>query len=258
MRSAPHNGRDPARALSAQQAAGKFGSPKTVPTRTVTAGMNPVQLGFRPIKPDEDDYLNNHQSQQQLLKSMPLDPSRPRANSAQEWADPLGRQQPRASSARTQGNGPNKRRDYFGPDEWNDPSLQGNLPPVSGLVANGTAIKAGRYDSNSYSALEDNNALTSRRIRDDLRESELIDYEDDGGDSLLDSVAEMDHHDGHMRIFIALFDYDPETMSPNPDAASLELAFKEGQLLRVSCKLFVTTANNRLVFKVVIIYYIKF
>lgn len=85
------------------------------------------------------------------------------------------------------------------------------------------------------SALDDNNALTARRLRDDMRESELIDYEDDGGDSLLDSVAEMEQHDGLMRIFIALFDYDPDTMSPNPDAGSLELAFKEGQLLRVCC-----------------------
>ena len=35
------------------------------------------------------------------------------------------------------------------------------------------------------------------------------------------------------RIFIALFDYNPATMSPNRDAVDEELAFYEGQLLKV-------------------------
>ncbi|XP_041915553.1 RIMS-binding protein 2 isoform X3 [Alosa sapidissima] len=35
------------------------------------------------------------------------------------------------------------------------------------------------------------------------------------------------------RIFVALFDYDPLSMSPNPDAAEEELPFKEGQIIRV-------------------------
>lgn len=37
-----------------------------------------------------------------------------------------------------------------------------------------------------------------------------------------------------VRIFVALYDYDPNTMSPNPDAATEELPFREGQLIRVS------------------------
>jgi len=36
-----------------------------------------------------------------------------------------------------------------------------------------------------------------------------------------------------MRIFVALFDYDPPTMSPNPDACEEELPFREGQLIKV-------------------------
>ncbi|NWW58341.1 RIMB1 protein, partial [Ifrita kowaldi] len=36
-----------------------------------------------------------------------------------------------------------------------------------------------------------------------------------------------------IRIFVALFDYDPVSMSPNPDAAEEELPFKEGQILKV-------------------------
>lgn len=34
-------------------------------------------------------------------------------------------------------------------------------------------------------------------------------------------------------MFVALFDYDPMSMSPNPDAADEELPFKEGQIIKV-------------------------
>lgn len=40
--------------------------------------------------------------------------------------------------------------------------------------------------------------------------------------------------DGGVRIFVALFPYDPVTMSPNPDAAEEELPFSEGQIIKVS------------------------
>ncbi|XP_066492584.1 peripheral-type benzodiazepine receptor-associated protein 1 [Tiliqua scincoides] len=36
-----------------------------------------------------------------------------------------------------------------------------------------------------------------------------------------------------VRLFVALFDYDPVSMSPNPDAAEEELPFQEGQILKV-------------------------
>lgn len=36
-----------------------------------------------------------------------------------------------------------------------------------------------------------------------------------------------------IKIFVALFDYDPPTMSPNPDACDEELPFREGQLIKV-------------------------
>uniref|UniRef100_A0A670Y7C9 Uncharacterized protein n=1 Tax=Pseudonaja textilis TaxID=8673 RepID=A0A670Y7C9_PSETE len=38
---------------------------------------------------------------------------------------------------------------------------------------------------------------------------------------------------GSMRLFVALFDYDPVSMSPNRDAAEEELPFQEGQILKV-------------------------
>ncbi|KAM5274743.1 peripheral-type benzodiazepine receptor-associated protein 1 isoform 2-T2 [Ctenodactylus gundi] len=36
-----------------------------------------------------------------------------------------------------------------------------------------------------------------------------------------------------VRVFVALFDYDPVSMSPNPDAGEEELPFREGQMLKV-------------------------
>lgn len=40
--------------------------------------------------------------------------------------------------------------------------------------------------------------------------------------------------DNRIRLFVALFDYDPETMSPNVDSLDEELPFKEGQIIKVS------------------------
>ncbi|XP_014736997.1 PREDICTED: peripheral-type benzodiazepine receptor-associated protein 1 isoform X9 [Sturnus vulgaris] len=47
------------------------------------------------------------------------------------------------------------------------------------------------------------------------------------------SAPESSGKDDDIRIFVALFDYDPVSMSPNPDAAEEELPFKEGQILKV-------------------------
>ncbi|XP_075296592.1 peripheral-type benzodiazepine receptor-associated protein 1 isoform X2 [Opisthocomus hoazin] len=47
------------------------------------------------------------------------------------------------------------------------------------------------------------------------------------------TAAETSVKDDGVRIFVALFDYDPVSMSPNPDAAEEELPFKEGQILKV-------------------------
>ncbi|KAL1273609.1 hypothetical protein QQF64_026423, partial [Cirrhinus molitorella] len=39
--------------------------------------------------------------------------------------------------------------------------------------------------------------------------------------------------ENEVRVFVALFPYDPTVMSPNPDAAEEELPFKEGQIIKV-------------------------
>ena len=51
---------------------------------------------------------------------------------------------------------------------------------------------------------------------------------------------------------MALFDYDPPTMSPNPEACDEELPFREGQLIKVciftkkSAKSYEKLANQNL------------
>lgn len=51
------------------------------------------------------------------------------------------------------------------------------------------------------------------------------------------TASETSIKDDDIRIFVALFDYDPVSMSPNPDAAEEELPFKEGQILKVRAHL---------------------
>uniref|UniRef100_UPI00398EF5ED RIMS-binding protein 2 isoform X2 n=1 Tax=Pristiophorus japonicus TaxID=55135 RepID=UPI00398EF5ED len=48
-----------------------------------------------------------------------------------------------------------------------------------------------------------------------------------------ESEADVCSEDLPPRVFVALFDYDPLSMSPNPDAAEEELPFKEGQIIKV-------------------------
>lgn len=99
------------------------------------------------------------------------------------------------------------------------------------VVHNGVAVHNGVEEPSSCSELDDNDALTSRKIRDDVPDSELIDFSDDGGESLAENVDGA--RDVPVRIFIALFGYDPATMSPNPDAVTEELPFREGQIIKV-------------------------
>ncbi len=113
-----------------------------------------------------------------------------------------------------------KRRDYIEPEQ-----REHVVPP---------GVHGSPYTDNGYDEILDNNEISPRKIRDDIPDSDLIDYEDDGeGESLVDDEGELIYDESKVSIFIALFDYDPFTMSPNPDAPDEELPFKEGQLIKV-------------------------
>ncbi|XP_035213152.1 RIMS-binding protein 2-like isoform X2 [Stegodyphus dumicola] len=71
---------------------------------------------------------------------------------------------------------------------------------------------------------------TNRRMSD--FHEPMSRYEDQGNyDSYSSHVSDVG--DNRVRYFVALFDYDPQSMSPNPDAADEELPFQEGQMIKI-------------------------
>lgn len=65
------------------------------------------------------------------------------------------------------------------------------------------------------------------------REQSDVNYAESDDDSITGEInPPVD--DSRIRLFVALFDYDPETMSPNVDALDEELPFREGQIIKVS------------------------
>ncbi len=131
--------------------------------------------------------------------------------------------------------GPGSRPDGA-PKDSPDPRRDRSYPAEPGRFGGSSSTKdpSKHPGSRAYGEGYEGVDGAERKLRDDLPEADLMDYEDDGeGESLLDG-SEMDYYDeSTVRIFIALFDYEPMTQSPNPDAADEELPFKEGQLVKV-------------------------
>ncbi|XP_062887098.1 RIMS-binding protein 2 isoform X1 [Mobula hypostoma] len=90
-------------------------------------------------------------------------------------------------------------------------------------------------DSPAVRSLNPNNSTPLGPSRGELFTSKDVCISQEG--SILDGHKEIESKgrvdDVLVRIFVALFDYDPATMSPNPDAAEEELAFKESQILKI-------------------------
>ncbi|XP_032236492.2 peripheral-type benzodiazepine receptor-associated protein 1 isoform X2 [Nematostella vectensis] len=86
--------------------------------------------------------------------------------------------------------------------------------------------------------LDSKQGYTPLGIRED-RQGDADDGYGQGGDdtnltyTLGDSEVPEDDQEGLVRIFIALYDYDPSTMSPNPGAEEEELKFSEGDLIKI-------------------------
>ncbi|XP_077336804.1 peripheral-type benzodiazepine receptor-associated protein 1 isoform X3 [Lithobates pipiens] len=101
-------------------------------------------------------------------------------------------------------------------DEWNEEPMVPLHPANTGTAALEKKARLNHLASDS----EPDVAATLAKCHQDNRfqERERISQRPE-----VDSI----------RMFVALFDYDPETMSPNPDAYMEELPFKEGQILQV-------------------------
>ena len=166
--------------------------------------------------------------------NLPNSPRRERHGSAGSSREPKPVEHPVETERQISGHSPPqmmKRRDYMEVDPSAYEGIPAHHRPNPQLLSGGSH-RMSPYSS-TYNEILDNNIITPRKIRDDIPDSDLIDYEDDGeGESLLDDI-EMEFDESQVRIFIALFHYDPCTMSPNPDAVDEELPFKEGQLIKV-------------------------
>lgn len=69
------------------------------------------------------------------------------------------------------------------------------------------------------------------------REQSDINYQESDDDSITGEInPPVD--DNRIRLFVALFDYDPQTMSPNVDSLDEELPFREGQIIKVSINIY--------------------
>ena len=83
-----------------------------------------------------------------------------------------------------------RQHNQFPGSSGNSPHLHGssgNSPHLHGHHhASNTSSPHSRLHHDGYGEIRDNNEIAPRRIRDDIPDSDLIDYEDDGeGESLL-------------------------------------------------------------------------
>ncbi|XP_072909688.1 RIMS-binding protein 2-like isoform X5 [Hemitrygon akajei] len=113
--------------------------------------------------------------------------------------------------------------------------VSNHLEEVQGFAVDIDSSSPCAPDSPAVRSLNPNNSTPLGRGRGELFTSKDVYISQEG--SILDGHKEIESKgrvdDVLVRIFVALFDYDPATMSPNPDAAEEELAFKESQILKV-------------------------
>ncbi|XP_043574587.1 peripheral-type benzodiazepine receptor-associated protein 1-like isoform X12 [Chiloscyllium plagiosum] len=110
---------------------------------------------------------------------------------------------------------------------------------LKGFTVNTDSVSHGLPDSPAVRGvhLKDSPSLKLRRGELSSSKASLVESSRSRETPILDGYNERSTKgaidSGLVRIFVALFDYEPATMSPNPDAAEEELAFKEGQILKV-------------------------
>ena len=93
-----------------------------------------------------------------------------------------------------------------------------------------------KTNSNHYTEQQQNVTTTGRKSSNStvvvIDQSETQTAVDDSDEYKVSTTTQQPKNE-RVRIFVALFDYDPPTMSPNPDACDEELPFREGQLIKV-------------------------
>ncbi|GIX90626.1 hypothetical protein CDAR_400863 [Caerostris darwini] len=105
------------------------------------------------------------------------------------------------------------------------PSRSGNQPIPPDRGTNHSYYSKRRSSDSGRDALQPSGRRASGFYEPESR------YENQGNYDSYGSQGDVG--DNRVRFFVALFDYDPQTMSPNPDAADEELPFQEGQMIKI-------------------------
>ncbi|XP_037391958.1 RIMS-binding protein 2 isoform X8 [Pygocentrus nattereri] len=164
------------------------------------------------------------EDEEELYSEMQLEEGRRRSINSHNTLKILGNPPPTGRSDRLDQSGrrtshgcpPPQRRPMMVPSieitmENNSEGSEGNLSPKDDVYYGSVAHRR-KWPAQRSEHRYDGYGGRDRRSLDYFEESELDDLP---------------------RIFVALFDYDPLSMSPNPDAAVEELPFKEGQIIKV-------------------------
>uniref|UniRef100_A0AAY4AXB6 RIMS-binding protein 2 n=1 Tax=Denticeps clupeoides TaxID=299321 RepID=A0AAY4AXB6_9TELE len=171
---------------------------------------------------DLSDILE--EDEEELYSEMQLEEGRRRSINSHNTLKILGNssalgRSDRMDHSRRRGHGcaPPQRRPMMVPSieitmENNSEGSEGNLSPGKEDVYYGSVAGHRKRSPHRADQRYDGYGGRNRRSPDYYDESELEDL---------------------VRVFVALFDYDPLSMSPNPDAAVEELPFKEGQIIKV-------------------------
>lgn len=97
-------------------------------------------------------------------------------------------------------------------------------------------------DSKTYSDSNANDVSLASTVSDGRLDNsgvhhvpqlDLSDCDDSGDVDSISGEINPPIEDNRIRLFVALFDYDPESMSPNVECLDEELPFKEGQIIKV-------------------------
>ncbi|XP_076108305.1 uncharacterized protein LOC143076423 isoform X7 [Mytilus galloprovincialis] len=88
------------------------------------------------------------------------------------------------------------------------------------------------HDANANKVIRENSPVRTVK-RDDIPPLDLNGCDDRSDVDSISGEINPPIDDNRIRLFVALFDYDPESMSPNTDALDEELPFKEGQIIKI-------------------------
>nr|XP_023009003.1 RIMS-binding protein 2 isoform X8 [Maylandia zebra] len=189
------------------------------------------ELGRPPHYSHNEDYHSEssrgsdlsdimEEDEEELYSEMKLEEGRRRnSHNTPKTTTPVGGRHDRDSGRRAHHGGPQpQRRPLMVPsiEVTSENNSEGNLSPITEDVYYGRVARHRTWSSRRHMG-------GTRSPHDGYRDR----------DRRSPTYYDESEPEEPFRIFVALFDYDPLSMSPNPDAADEELPFKEGQIIRV-------------------------